>query len=458
MKQKKGVALHLEALEDRWVPATVRLISGSLFVSNPLITAGSSSLTLTQKAANSWQVVDGSATLGTYSGVGNLFIFGGNAKTTETVNLNTFTYGGNLFVNNGNGNDTVALSNGAGGNLLGNVTVLNGFGNDSVGINSATANAMTIGGNVLVTDRSGNDSFTFGNGGGVTTLGGNLTLSGIANIQLDQGKNDVVGGTVNVSPGTNLGGHLSLEQGLISGSEVLTVGGNFNIASGPLSADVFLRGMNLGGNLNLQLGNGVGPDPAFGQPGNFFGLSSSPSTVTVINGDLNYTSGSGADTLDLGSGVVNGNMGINVGNGNVNISLETFTAQTIIGGNLTINAGNGNDLIGPLAGDGGNQAKIGGNADFNLGSGRDTVSFDAGGSLGGTLNMHSGNGNDSLTLAAAQVYNVNVTFGNADDTFTLNNASAVVTGSVNGGGRINGNVFNQVAGTLGSPFTLSNFP
>jgi hypothetical protein len=425
--------MTLEQLEQRWVPATVQFFSGNLII-RP--SGGEAALTLTvkQTAANTFAVTDSGKALGTYAGVGNLLITGGNGSDSVTVDLNGLSYTGNIpSINTGNGNDTINITNGSGtaASIRGNVTILPGLGNDSVSLSTASAGVLRVGGTVQVFDAAGNDSFTFGNGSASTTVGGDLSIRGTNNIQIGQGSNDMVGGNINVNQGTH-GGHLSVEQGLISGTEVLTVGRSFNISSSQLSADVFLRGMNLGGNLNVNLGNGVGPDVAFGQLGNFLGLSSSPSTVTVINGNFNYTSGSGNDSLDLGSGVVNGNVGITVGNGN--------------------------DLIGPLAGDGGNQALIGGNAVINLGSGNDTASFDAGGSLGGILLWHSGNGNDSLTLAGAQTYNVHVVFGNGDDTFTLNNAAAVLTGLVDGGGHVTANVFNLVAGTLGSPFTMTNFP
>jgi hypothetical protein len=451
--------LYVEPLEDRWVPATVRLSGGYLLISP---STGEAALTLTAKqtAANTFSVKDGASSLGTFGPVSNLYITGGNGADSVTIDLNGLAYTGNILANTGNGNDTIDVTNGSGtaASVGGNVTLLPGLGNDSVSLSSASAGVLRVGGTVLVQDTQGNDSFTFGNGSASTTVGGDLTITGTNNIQIDQGSNDAVGGNITVTQGTH-GGHLSLQQGLISGSELLTVGGSFNISSNQLSADVFLRGMNLAKDLNVTLGSGIGPDVAFGQTGNFLGLSSSPSTVTTINGNFNYTSvGAGNDSLDLGSGVVNGNAAITVGDGNDNISLETFTSQTIIGGNLTINAGNGNDLIGPLAGDGGNQALIGGDVFLHLGNGNDTASFDAGGSVGGKITWRSGNGNSMLTLAGAQTYLVDVVFGSGDDTFTLNNAAAVLTGRVDGGGHITANVFNPVAGTIGSPFEETNFP
>jgi hypothetical protein len=457
---KTRTRLRIDSLEDRLVPATVFFSGGSLTVSNPMIGAGgTTSLTLTATGANKIQVMDGTTALGTYAVTGNLTVNGSNAPDSVTVDLAGFSFTGNVTISTGNGNDTIDMTNSSAtaASVAGNVTLSSGLGNDSVSVSSASAGVLKFGSSVLIQDTQGNDSFTFGNGSASTTLSGNLTVNGPNNVQLGQGSNDAVGGNITVTQGTH-GGHLSLEQGLISGTEVLSLGGNFNVFSNNQSADVFLRGEVLSGSLNVHLGAGMGPDPAFGQPGNFFGLSSSPSTITTINGDLNYSSGSGADSLDLGSGVVHGNMGITVGDGNVNISLETFTSQTIINGNLTINAGNGNDLIGPLAGDGGNQALIGGNVSLRLGNGDDTTSFNAGGSVGGTITYLSGNGNDSFNLAGAQAYNVNVTFGNGNDTFTLNNAAAVLTGRVDGGGQTTADVFNPVAGTIASPFLLINFP
>jgi hypothetical protein len=456
MRKHRRTRLCVEPLEDRLVPATVRFVSGTLFITP---STGEAALTLTAKqtAANTFSVKDGATTLGPFGPVSNINITGGNGADSITVDLNGLAYTGNIFASTGNGNDIIDITNSSGtaASVKGNVTLQSGLGNDSVSVSSASAGVLNFGGSVLAQDLQGNDSFTFGNGSASTTVSGNLTILGTNNIQIDQGSNDNVGGNITITQGTH-GGHLSLEQGLISGTEVLTVGGSFNITSNQLSADVFVRGMVLGKDMNVTLGNGIGPDVAFGQPGNFLGLSSSPATVTTINGNFNYTStGAGNDSIDLGSGVVNGNMGITVGDGNVNISLETFTTQTIIGGNLSIKAGNGNDLIGPLAGDGGNQALIAGNVFLQLGNGNDTVSFDAGGSVGGKITLRAGNGNDSVTLAAAQTYLVDMVFGNGNDTFTLNNAAAVLTGRVDGGGTAN--VFNLLAGTIGSPFE-TNFP
>ena len=142
-------------------------------------------------------------------------------------------------------------------------------------------------------------------------------------------------------------------------------------------------------------------------------------------------------------------------------SLILTGQPTFIGGNFVVNAGSGNNLISgdpPPAAVGDNTAVINGNVQLNFGNGNNVVTFDDGGSVGGTISMTTGNGNNHLTLAGAQTYQVNVTFGNGDDTFTLNNAAAVLNGRVDGGGHITANVFEVLAGTIGSNFTLINFP
>jgi hypothetical protein len=55
----------------------------------------------------------------------------------------------------------------------------------------------------------------------------------------------------------------------------------------------------------------------------------------------------------------------------------------------------------------------------------------------------------------AQIYNTSAVFGNGNDTVTLNNPGAVLTGTIQGG---NGtNTFNQVSGMIAPTFQLINF-
>ncbi len=367
MKQLRRLPLHLEVLEDRWVPATVRFISGSLFVSNPLITGGSASLTLKQTAANTFQVLDGSANVGTYSGLSNLYVTGSNAKDTITVNLNGNAYTGNLFVSSGNGNDTVALANSgaAAGTVAGNVNVLTGLGDDSVGINSGSS-TIAVGGAVQVNSQQGNDTFTLGNGNGATTVGGDLMVAGFANVTLGAGQSDSVGG------------NLTIQSAAVATSNALTLADNFTV----------------GKNLTYTGGNGANTVNLFGftvEGDAVFNLGAGSNSIVTpifnnkpytIGGNLTITAGSGNNTITPFQNdsttvadfpVVNGNMNISLGDGNNN--LNQAIGWVLIGGDLNVTAGNGNNALADLF--------TAGNETWNIGNGNNTA--DVFTTLGGKL-------------------------------------------------------------------------
>src|SRR5689334_18869983 len=115
MKSKRRARLAVEQLEQRWVPASVRFISGGLYIS-PSTGEPALNLTVTQTAPNTFSVKDGASSLGTYAGVGSLNITGANGADTITVNLNGNTFTGSLLASTGNGNDSVTVQ-GAGGIL-----------------------------------------------------------------------------------------------------------------------------------------------------------------------------------------------------------------------------------------------------------------------------------------------------------------------------------------------------
>ncbi len=129
----------------------------------------------------------------------------------------------------------------------------------------------------------------------------------------------------------------------------------------------------------------------------------------------------------------------------------TVTAPLITQGNLSYLAGNGaNSVSLPTA------ASVSGNLSFQLGNGNDTVA--AANTVGGTTEWQSGNGADSFRLgSAANDYNVNVHFGNNDDTFALA-TTGLISGLVDGGGRLTANQFLQNGAVLTPTFLLQNFP
>jgi hypothetical protein len=405
--------------------------------------AGGTGLTVAATAVSGhFDVTDNGVTT-SVTGVSSISITGTKKDDNVTVALGANAFGGNVRVNLGAGKNTFDVT-GSGGTLAGGLTVNGGPGDDTVGINASGAGALRIGGSVNVTDTAGKNTFTFGNGAGVTTVGGDLSAVGFGTVQIDQGQNDVVGGSVTVSVGKSVG-PLVMQQGAVGGFEVLTIGHGFNIVGSPLSDTVFLRGLALFGSLNANLGAANEK----GGPGNKFAISSSAASVTA-GGDFIYKGGAGTDSLDLRGGVIHGNAKLDLGNGVGTVQLSSFGGQTtVIGGNLTVKAsGKGNiDITN-------NTAQIGGNVLYNLGNGKNTVSFDSGGSVGGAITYRGGNGGNSLLLAGAQAYQVTARFGSGNDNVTLNNAALVLTGNLNGGG--GSNTLTVTSGTLGDPLTRTH--
>ncbi len=129
MQTTKHRRLDLEALEDRWVPATIRFDGSNLTISNLNIVGGASILKVIQQTNGSFQVTNNGATEGSYFVTGNLTINAGNAADSVSITLNNAagaagTLPGNLNVAAGNGNDTFTLTTtGTGGTIGGNVTI-----------------------------------------------------------------------------------------------------------------------------------------------------------------------------------------------------------------------------------------------------------------------------------------------------------------------------------------------
>src|SRR5262245_49890624 len=165
MGRMNRAQLCLEHLEQRWVPATIKLVGSNLFVSN---LSGPAPVLTATIGAGTIAVQDGGGPTLTFK-ASNLFITGTNKNDTITVTGATMT--GNLFINSGNGNDLVTISAAA---VRGNVTVLTGFGNDSLVLSTA------VGGVSSLTDTLGTDTLVVAGtqGGDVTAFGYNtVTLA-----------------------------------------------------------------------------------------------------------------------------------------------------------------------------------------------------------------------------------------------------------------------------------------
>jgi hypothetical protein len=397
--------------------------------------------------------------LGQYTVGGTIFITGSNAKDNITVNLNGNSYTGNLFVSSGNGNDSISVvGSGAGSSIGGNVTLLHGTGNASVNLNTTNA-PLTVGGSVLADNTALNSFSTFqlGNGTGVTNVGGAVTLDSFSDngatpaVQIGAGQHDNISGALTVTSMTNnnvtvnLGAVVSLnseDQGVTVGGLTVQAGsGNDSVNFRGASANDFNNGVASGvgttinGDTNVNFGGG---NDYFNVVGSRF--ENIGGQETQFNGNVTYDAGNGNDSINLaappaGSGLfmtIAGNLNINLGSGQNdfgdeatagggNGGLDFVGAQ--IEGNLNLLSGNGNNTMDFFG------AQVNGMENFTFGNGNDgtptaplMIRSDP-----GKLNFRAGNGNDYLQLATPLVlnippvplFNVNIQFGNGNDTFLL---------------------------------------
>ena len=275
-----------------------------------------------------------------------------------------------------------------------------------------------------------------------------------------------------------IGNGLTVQTGA-GNDTVAIVGANLanNTAGGMKTPGV---GTVVNGNTYINLGNG---NNYFDVVGGGTPAAQIGGQETTFNGNVTYVAGSGDDSINLagfgrGTGVgttINGNLTINVGDGNNDFGdLATGGgdnggldfSETTVTGNLNLTAGNGNNVMDFFG------ITVEGTEGFTFGNGNN-------GTLavpmmirtpGSKLNWTSGNGNNYLQLAsplvngAPMLFNVNIHFGNGNDTFQLGGVGGdkggSVTGIVDGGGRLTANVFvmDPTLWTLVAPFTLSNFP
>jgi hypothetical protein len=412
----RPVRLCVEPLEERCVLSTVRLIGGNLFITADK-TGGP--ITLTAVADNTFRL-SGTAS-GTFTASGNIFIIGSDAPDTVTVNLGPFNYAGNLFVFTKNGNDAINVS--GTGKIGGNLNLLTGLGDDGVTVSGQ------IGGTVTVHSQGGRDTFTFGNGSSL--VGGDLTVTNAALVNLGGGA-DRINGNVDInSTLVNTGVTVNTSSGL-------TVGGNLFITTGAGADVVNFAAGTVNGTVSVNLGEGANRVNNGG--------------ALTVGGDFDVFGGAGNDSVALAAGTtVNGSARLDLGEGANDLS--SLSNAFIVQGNLNVFLGNGNNPPFTVGG------SVAGDLGFRVGNGNNNVTV--AGPVAGNFNWNSGNGNDTLTLAlspAVPLYQARVQFGNGDDVFATT-GTGQLTGSVDGGRRFFGNVFNPSAGTVFvSPFTVSNFP
>lgn len=435
MTRRPRFSPSIEALEARWVPATIRLLGGNLLVSNPSLVAGTSNITIKLVAAGTFQVTDGTKTVAV-SGVSNILYTGTNQADSVTLDLNGQSFGGGFLARTGNGDDTVSvLSSSAGGAIRGNVTVQTGAGTDSVSINNAGGGSLAIGGSVRVVNTLGSDSLSM-TGANATTIGGNLQATKVANVQIGQSGAVAIGGSLVVA-----NDQLATPSNItVGGSNVspTTVGGNVSISTGGAADTVVLGSstLNIRGG-TTQLSTGGGNDAVtLGSGG-----------TTTIHGGLSLTEGDGDDTLTVNalfSGVtaLQGDASVDLGQGNdnVNATIAPFT----IDGSLSVTLGDGNDSMNISA------AVIRGDLNIFAGGGNDTVTV--GEAPGGRLTFQGGGGDDQLTLAPFipdSAWDVSILFGTGSDTLNLMGGNVqILSGTIDFGGPLGGNTLNQQSNWL----------
>ncbi|MFO0841915.1 MAG: hypothetical protein U0797_05870 [Gemmataceae bacterium] len=401
---------HLDSLEGRYAPATIRLIGGNLYISN-----NTGNLTVTATATNTFTVQDGlKAVTGLKAGHG-VFITSSNRKVeTVTFDVADQLFTGNLFVNSRNGNDTVNLNGAAGGAINGNVTLLTGLGDDTV--HNPQAGALTIRGSLTITDPAGVDSLDmFNSVNGSDLLGGNLTVVGYNAITIGGGA-DTIRGSINLStPSDGQTVTVVLGDGLAVGKNVTVLGGGQN--------DSFnLGAVNISGDLAVNFGGGAQND---------FDLATSAGGATVAgNTSLSSSSPSGTLTNNSGPFTTAGNFRVALGDGNYLLMLGAGGLVNVAG-DFTLTAGNGDMAAGFLLGN------VGGNVNVTFGNGdNDFQVFNA---PGGTVNWLSGNGRNRLVLGtglgSGGSFVVNARFGSGDDELVLDTgATDTLSGVIDFGG------------------------
>lgn len=484
-----------ECLEGRCVPSvTARVIGDNLYLTG----APTWTLLINESAPSVLTVTDNGHAVGTFSVFGGIIISFTKEPGDIDIDLNGNTLYGSIIVGLGNGYSGTQPSGSysvnvyddsllGGGTVSGCIELLQGNGQETFNVgnyqtgNVPTADPITVlGGVTAVGTRS-----SFGNGnqfrlGDGSTVLGSVTLTYISQVAIGSGTGGPlasIGGCLTINNYGNLRALQAVDNGSVSGSVSIT---------GTVLDDIFelqdttTGGGYIGGNLTVNLESG-------GANGDRFSLDSG----TTVDGNAYLTAGGNTNAAHGDQyqiwGTINGNLTVAMGN---NTNSLFFTAQPMVGsqtpmvlGSMTVSAGNGTNYIGTSA-VGEFNGTINGNLNITLGSGNNGSQGDTmvlAPMLGGTLNWHSGNGKDFVTLGDAvglpfpygapsgsgqtYNYNVNFVFGSNDDTFILDiddptaGNPGTITGTVDGGGRITGNTYVDASpDAITTNFTMRNFP
>ena len=338
--------------------------------------------------SNSLSVSLGALTL--QGGGGGAGVTGGNGGGATLV-AESVTLSSNINVEGGNGGGGASLS-GMGGNA-----------SVSIGLLNQSSNYLKVTGGA-----GGNSSFSTGAGGNVQMLGGTVTLSGTAGLQ-------VLGGE---------GGNSALSG---SGGD----GGSAGISLGSLSL--------VGSGANFNVSGGIG---GLGSSGAFAGNGGDGGNLAVTMGTLGLNTGS-ALTLTGGAGGSggNGNTGVDGGNGGAGGTVSFVGSQEVSLGSgttfLIAGAAGGTGGTGDLSGLAGTVGQA--YATIGMLEGQGTITMNGSSSL---LQVDSGNfsgilgGNETLqktdsgalTLSGANSYSGGTTVSSGQ--LVMDTGGVLGTGAV----------------------------
>jgi hypothetical protein len=466
---------NVQCLEDRTCPTVSHLFyNGALFLSG----TPSGDLDITGQGGNSFLVQDGGNSVGTFALSGNLSISLANHPGAISIDLHNSTIGGNVLINEGTGLtsafgptdifDSTATAALSGGQIMGGLSILNGNGAERLDLGGQFTGTLanlpvTVRGNVSVAMKASanaGDTMVVVDG---TQVRGSFTATNVDTLTIGrQGAVatnfvTIVGGvsvtTSGVGPGTTviLSGHF--------GSNVSVNAAAATAGSNSFTLEPPNPGVNttVAGTLNVTLGSAAVADQ-------FTVLHGAGTNTSTVSGNTTFSCINGVSSANntfLIAGVFLQSLNLNLGNYNDNLDV---TNNTTVFGNANISAGNG---VTNFANPGGSaahfSANVNGNLTFNFGSGDNNggAAMVVDGNVGGTLKWRSGNGSDYLKVGSGGnlSYLVDVAFGNADDTFEMDlGAGGILSGKVDGGGRITANTFITTSGTTAPTFVMVNFP
>ena len=319
--------------------------------------AGNDQVTL---GSNSAVTIHGNANLGgdAPGTTGKIFTVGANAQVTVDGSFNIVCYGPTTL------GDSVVLDFLKVGNVLGSLSISAPSGKTTI----------TLASQHDVSVLHGNASIDVGDGGPNTiSIGGahNVSVSGALSVHSGSGADAV-----------------SLDSLTASGLNVNTGAGSdsINVAqNGPviIKGDTFLEG---------------------GTGGKTILVGSTNHTVS-IDGNLDIATGDDNDSVTLNFltvGAMKGSLDISSGSGNDTIKLATTGDVTVQQGSASIDTGDAATLDSVTIGTATHNVSVSADLDILTGSGNDAVNVDSLtlGNSSGSLSIHTGAGNDTVTLAA----------------------------------------------------------